>query len=318
MDVHKNARLTPRGREEMVRAVVEQGLTPAQAARRFNTTAKTVSKWVDRYRKQGVAGLRDRSSRPHSSPRQTPPATCQAAETLRRKRHTQSHIAAALSLSLATVSRLMAARGLSRLTAIEPGEPRPRYERETPGELIHIDIKKLGKFWKTGFRITGRKTGHKRSDGAGYEFAHVAIDDHSRIARIDLLPDERKESAVLCLERTVAYFERLGVRVERVMTDNGSCYRSKAFANACRARAIRYIMTKPYTPQTNGKAERFIQTALREWAYATAFETSDERKAALPDWLHRYNCHRPHTSLDKKPPISRIRVTQDNLLQLHS
>ena len=318
MDVHKNARLTPRGREEMVLVVVEQGLTTAQAARRFFTSAKTVKKWVERYQELGVAGLRDRSSRPHSSPRRTPPATCLAAETLRRQRHTQSHFATALSLSLATGSRLMAARGLSRLAAIQPGEPRPCYERKAPGELSHIDIKKLGKFWKTGFRITGRKTGHKRSDGAGYEFAHVAIDDHSRIARIDLLPDERKESAVLCLQRTVAHFQRLGVRVERVMTDNGSCYRSRAFANACRALGIRHIMTKPYTPQTNGKAERFIQTALREWAYATAFETSDERKAALPEWLHRYNWHRPHASLDKKPPISRIRLTQNNLLQLHS
>ncbi len=302
MDVHKNARLTPRGREEMVRAVVEQGLTPAQAARRFMTTAKTVRTWVDRYRKQGVTGLRDRSSRPHSSPRRTPAAICQAAETLRRQRHTQCHIASALGLSLATVSRLMAARGLGRLAAIEPTEPRPRYERETPGELIHIDIKKLGKFWKTGFRITGRKTGHKRSDGAGYEFAHVAIDDHSRIARIDLLPDERKESAVLCLERTVAYFERLGIRVERVMTDNGSCYRSRAFANACRALGIRHIMTKPYTPQTNGKAERVIRTLMDMWHRQISFKDCADRRIQLSRFINFYNTVKPHKSLNNATP----------------
>jgi transposase InsO family protein len=166
-------------------------------------------------------------------------------------------------------------------------------------------------------RITGILSRHPRSDGAGYEFAHIAIDDHSRVARIDILPDEKKESAVLCLERTVAYFHSLGVRIDRVMTDNGSCYRSRAFTRTCRERRIKHVRTKPYTPQTNGKAERFVQTALREWAYATAFVTSEQRKAELPIWLHRYNCHRPHTSLSKKPPISRIRVTRNNLLQLH-
>ena len=217
----------------MVRAVVDKGLSKAQAARQFNTTWKTVDKWVTRFRALGVEGLRDRSSRPHSSPSQTPLATAEAVEALRRDRHTQCHVAAQLGLSTATVSRICKARGLSRLTAIEPKQPRPRYEREAPGELVHLDIKKLGRFWKTGFRITGRITGHRRSDGAGYEFAHVAIDDHSRIARIDIMPDEKKESAVLCLERTVAYFQSIGVRIDRVMTDNGSCYRSRAFAKAC-------------------------------------------------------------------------------------
>jgi transposase InsO family protein len=318
MDTHNNARLTPRGREEMVRAVVDRGLSKAEAARQFNTTWKTVDKWIRRFRMDGSDGLRDRSSRPHSSPSQTPLATADAVEILRRDRHTQSHVAAKLGLSTATVSRICMARGLSRLTAIEPKEPRPRYERQAPGELVHLDIKKLGRFWKTGFRITGRITGHRRSDGAGYEFAHVAIDDHSRVARIDIMPDEKKESAVLCLQRTVAYFMSIGVRIDRVMTDNGSCYRSRAFAKACADLAIKHITTRPYTPQTNGKAERFIQTALREWAYATAFETSEQRKAELPIWLHRYNWHRPHASLAKMPPISRIRVNWNNLLQLHS
>jgi len=318
MDTHNNARLTPRGREDMVRAVVDRGLSKAEAARQFKTTWKTVNKWVDRFREQGVGGLRDRSSRPLSSPSQTPLATCDAVEALRRDRHIQCHIAAAIGVSTATISRICKARGLSRLTAIEPKAPRPRYEREAPGELVHLDIKKLGRFWKTGFRITGRFTGHQRSDGAGYEYAHVAIDDHSRLARIDILPNEKKESAILCLLRTVAYFDRLGVRIDRIMTDNGSCYRSKAFAKICRTLGIKHIMTRPYTPQTNGKAERFIQTAMREWAYATAFETSDQRKLELPSWLHRYNWHRPHASLGKKPPISRIRLNRKNLLQLHT
>lgn len=318
MDTHNNARLTPRGREDMVRAVVDRGLSKAEAARQFHASWKTVDKWVNRFRARGVEGLRDRSSRPHSLPSQTPLATADAVEACRRDRHTQSHIAAKLGLSTATVSRICRARGLSRLDAIEPKQPRPRYEREAPGELIHIDIKKLGRFNKPGHRVTGIFPGHPRSDGAGYEFAHVAIDDHSRIARIDILPDEKKESAVLCLKRTVAYFQLLGVRVDRVMTDNGSCYRSKAFARVCRALDIKHIRTKPYTPQTNGKAERFVQTALREWAYATEFETSEQRKADLPIWLHRYNWHRPHTSLGKTPPISRLRVNGNNLLQLHS
>jgi transposase InsO family protein len=318
MDTHKNAALTPKGREQMVRAVVDEGLSKAEAARRFNTTPRTVAKWVGRFRTEGLEGLRDRSSRPHASPSQIPPAARDAVASLRRARHTQAHIARATGISLATVSRILRALGLGRLSAIEPKEPRHRYERDAPGELIHLDIKKLGRFEKTGHRITGRTTGHRRSDGAGYEFAHVAIDDHSRLARIDILPDEKKESAIAALTRTVAYFKSLGVTLGRIMTDNGSCYRSKEFAGACRELGIRHIMTKPYTPQTNGKAERFIQTALREWAYATAFETSEQRKAELPLWLHRYNWHRPHASLAKKPPISRIQIDSNNVLQLHS
>jgi len=188
----------------------------------------------------------------------------------------------------------------------------------TPGEIVHLDIKRLGRFDKIGHRITGRKTGHRRSHGAGYEFAHVAVDDHSRVARIDILPDEKKESAIAALRRTVAYFDRLGVTISRIMTDNGSCYRSRQFAAACRNLGIKHITTRPYTPQTNGKAERFIQTALREWAYATAFDHSDQRRDALPIWLHRYNWHRPHASLANKAPISRLALTRNNLLRIHS
>jgi transposase InsO family protein len=318
MDTHKNARLTPKGREEMVRAVVDFGLSKAAAARWFNTTPKTVAKWVGRFRTLGVEGLRDRSSRPLSSPSQTPLATCAAMEVLRRKRHTQEHIAGAMGLSVATVSRILRARGLSRLSALEPQQPRPRYERATPGEIIHIDIKKLGRFNRIGHRITGDRTGQSNSRGVGWEYAHVAIDDHSRVATANIFPDQKKKSAITFLKAAVSYYRSLGITVSRIMTDNGSCYLSKAFAHACQRLGLKHIRTRPYTPQTNGKAERFIQTALREWAYATAFENSDQRQCELPKWIHRYNWHRPHASLAKKTPISRLGLTGNNVLTLHN
>ena len=318
MNVHKNACLTPKGREDMVRAVVDGALANAQAARQFNTSPKTVAKWVARFRTLGADGLRDRSSAPLSSPSQTPAATCDAVEVLRRQRRTQHHIAHQLGLSKATVSRILKRRGLSLLSHIDPPPPRPRYERETPGEIIHIDIKKLGKFSRTGHRITGDRTGQANTRGIGWEFVHVAIDDHSRVAFTQILPDERKTSAVAFLKAAVAYYQNLGVSITRVMTDNGSCYISHAFARACKRLRIKHIRTKPYTPQTNGKAERFIQTALREWAYATAFETSQQRRQELPKWQHRYNWHRPHASLGLNTPISRIGLTGNNLLRTHN
>ena len=317
MDTHKNACLTPKGREAMVRSVVDDGLRTAAAACQFNTTPKTVRKWVDRFRALGLDGLRDRSSRPLSSPSQTALATCEAAEVLRRQRHTQQYIAETLGVSPATVSRILRARGLSLLSALEPQQARPRYERATPGEIVHIDIKKLGRFDRIGHRITGDRTGQSNSRGVGWEYAHVAIDDHSRVATAAILPDEKKESAVAFLKAALAYYESLGVAVSRIMTDNGSCYRSKAFAQACQQLGLKHIRTRPYTPQTNGKAERFIQTALREWAYACAFQTSDQRRNQLPHWLHRYNWHRPHASLAKKTPISRLGLTRDNVLTFH-
>jgi transposase InsO family protein len=318
MNSHNNARLTPKGREDMIRAVVDRGVSRTEAARQFNTTSKTVAKWVARYLAEGVVGLRDRSSRPLSSPSQIPLATADTVESLRRQRHTQQHIAGELAISKASVSRILKRRGLSLLSSLEPQQPRPRYERKTPGEIIHIDIKKLARFNAVGHRITGYYPGCNSSRGAGWEFVHVAVDDHSRIARADIFPDEKKESAIAFLFATIAYFKSLGVTVARVMTDNGSCYRSKAFGRACKQLRIKHIRTKPYTPQTNGKAERFIQTALREWAYATAFEHSQQRRQALLPWLHRYNWHRPHASLAKKPPISRLGLTRNNLLRLHS
>jgi transposase InsO family protein len=319
MNTHKNALLTPKGREAMVRSVVEGGLSKAAAARQFNTTPKTVAKWVERFRVDGVEGLHDRSSRPLSSPSQTAPAAYAAVEALRRQRHTGNQIAAEVGVSPATVSRILRRLGLNRLSALEPAEPVRRYERENPGELIHIDIKKLGRIGSVGHRITGRYPGViNRHHGIGWEFVHVCIDDASRVAFVQVMPNQRKESAVAFLEAAVAYYASLGVTIERVMTDNGSCYRSKTFRAACNRLGLRQIFTKPYTPKTNGKAERFIQTALREWAYARAYHNSDQRSAELPNWLHRYNWHRPHAGLKSKIPISRIRLAEDNLLRFHT
>jgi transposase InsO family protein len=318
MNTHKNASLTPKGREAMVRSVVEGGLGKADAAYQFNITPKTVAKWVARFRAEGVDGLRDRSSRPLSLPSQTPEATCTAIETLRRQRHTGKQIAAEVGVSAATVSRILRRLGLNRIRDLEPAEPDRRYEREKPGEIIHLDIKKLGRFDKVGHRITGDRTGQSNSRGVGWEFVHVCIDDHSRVAFSQILPDEKADSAVPFLKAAVAYYKSLGVTVTRVMTDNGSCYKAFAFRDACRDLGIKHIRTKPYTPRTNGKAERFIQTALREWAYAQAYPSSERRAEQLPIWLHKYNWHRPHGGIELKTPVSRLGLSRDNLLRLHS
>src|SRR5438105_10069878 len=233
MDTHKNAPLTPKGREAMVRSVIEEGLTKAVAAVRFNTTAKTVAKWVERFRAEGVDGLRDRSSRPLSLPSQTPPATCAAVEVLRRQRHTGKQIAAEVGVSAATVSRILRRLGLNRMRDLEPAEPVRRYERQHPGELIHIDIKKLGKFNEIGHRITGDRRGQSNSRGVGWEYVHVCIDDHSRVAFAKVMPNEKKRSAIAFLKAALVYYASLGIKVERVMTDNGSCYKSFAFRRAC-------------------------------------------------------------------------------------
>ena len=318
MDVHENARLTPKGREEMVRSVVQGGLSKAAAARKFNTTPKTVAKWVERFRTEGVNGLRDRSSKPLSSPNQTSQATCAAVEALRRQRYSGKQIAAELAISPATVSRILRRLGLNRQSALEPAEPIRRYERQHPGELIHIDIKKLGKFNDIGHRITGDRRGQSSRRGVGWEYVHVCIDDHSRIAFAKIMPNEKKVSAIAFLKAALAYYASLGVKVERVMTDNGSCYKSFAFRAACKRLGLRHIRTKPYTPKTNGKVERFIQTSLREWAYAMAYENSRQRKHQLPTWLHRYNWHRPHTGINDRTPISRLGLTENNVLRLQS
>jgi transposase InsO family protein len=316
MNIHKNARLTPLGRERLARQVLS-GQTPEAAARAAGVCPRTAHKWVARFKAQGIEGLKDRSSRPHRLYRPTPPAIVEQVEALRRRRWTGRQIAAEVGVSPATVSRILRRLGLNRIAALEPAAPVRRYERQHPGELIHIDIKKLGRFERVGHRITGdRRQGETR--GAGWEYVHVCIDDASRLAFSQILPDEKKESAVAFLKAAVAYYQSLGVTIARVMTDNGSCYRSKAFRKACSDLGLRHIRTRPYTPKTNGKAERFIQTALREWAYAQAYPNSDCRAAELPIWLHRYNWHRPHGGLKSKPPISRLDLTEDNLLRLHS
>ena len=301
----------------MARSVIEWGLSKAAAARRFNTTPKTVAKWVARLRAEGATGLRDRSSRPPSSPGQATPAACERVEALRRQRHTGEQIAAEVGVSSATISRILKRLGLNRLSALEPAEPIRRYERATPGEIVHIDVKKLGKFNRIGHRVSNDRTGQSNTRGIGWEYGPLAIDDHSRLAYSEILPDEKRASCLRFLFNALRFFRSLGVKVERLMTDNGSSFRSHRYAKALRRLKIKPLRTKPYTPKTNGKAERFVQTSLREWAYAQAYPTSDDRAAELPRWLHRYNWHRPHGGIKLQTPISRLGLTEDNLLRLH-
>jgi transposase InsO family protein len=317
MDVHKNARLTPLGRERMARMVLS-GQTPKAVSEAVGVCPRTVRKWVERYKREGMLGLQDRSSRPRRLHRPTPHPVIEHIEALRRQRRTGRAIAVEVGVSPATVSRVLRRLGLNKLSALAPAEPVRRYERERPGEMIHIDIKKLGRFDRVGHRITGDRTGQSNSRGIGWEFVHVCIDDASRVAFSKLMETERQCCAVHFLEAAVAYYKSLGVTVERVMTDNGSCYRSFAFRNACKLLGLKHIRTRPYTPKTNGKAERFIQTSLREWAYARAYNTSEQRAQELPFWIHRYNWHRPHGGIKGKTPISRLALTEDNLLRLHS
>ena len=318
MNSHENARLTHHSRGALVRRVTVEGQPVAAVAAAFGVTARTVRKWVARYRAEGEAGLRNRSSRPHRLHRPTPGPVVQRIGALRRARWTGRRIAAELGVSPATVSRVLRRLGLSRLRDLEPAEPVRRYERARPGELIHLDIKKLGRFDRVGHRITGDRSGPNKSRGAGWEYVHVAIDDHSRVATSRVFPDEQAVSAVAALRDAVTFYARLGVTVERVMTDNGSCYRSRAFRRACADLGIRHIRTRPYTPKTNGKAERFIKTALEEWAYAHAYQTSDQRADHLPHWLHSYNWHRQHGGINAMKPIERLHLTGDNLLRKHT
>jgi transposase InsO family protein len=323
MNVHKNARLTPHSRAELVRRILQEGQTPKAVATAFGVCEKTARKWVKRFQQAGTAGLTDRSSRPHRLRKVTPVPVAEQIEALRRQRYTGRQIAKETGVSAATVSRVLRRLGLSRLRDLEPAEPVRRYQREHPGELIHIDIKKLGRFERVGHRITGDRRGSSNlrstaNGGTGWEFVHVCIDDASRIGFTLIMPDETAECAVAFLKAAVVYYASLGVKVQRVMTDNGACYKAFAFRDACTELGLRHIRTKPYTPKTNGKAERFIQTALREWAYAKAYPTSDHRADEMPRWLHRYNWHRPHGGIEYQTPISRLRLNRNNLLRLHS
>ena len=311
MDIHQNARTTMHSRMLIVQRLA-CGWSVTTTAAALGVTPKTVRKWRDRHAAEGAAGLADRSSKPHHSPTRLSRDVEDEIEHLRRQRLSSPAIAQRLRQPLSTVGVALRRRGLGRLVALDPKPPIIRYEREKPGELIHIDIKKLGRIEGIGHRITGNRTGqsNRRSvgRGLGWEFLHVAIDDASRLAYTELLPDERKESAVAFTARAIEWFAKHGVTTERIMSDNGSAYKSFAFRDLLAERGIKHKRTRPYTPRTNGKAERFIQTSLREWAYAQPFQTSADRADAMRPWLAEYNSSRPHSALGGRPPL--IRLTQ--------
>jgi transposase InsO family protein len=315
MDLHKNARLTVHCRGLLVDRVM-RGRAQEQVALELGVSVRTVGKWVRRYQAEGPEGLKDRSSRPHRQPTATAEALRVAVIALRRHRLTMGTIAAQLKLGRATVARILAKAGLSRLSQLEPVPVYPRYERTTAGELLHLDIKKLGRISRMGFRVTGNP--RDSVEGGGWEYVHVAVDDHSRVAFAQVLAEEDVPSACAFLRAAVAYYAGLGITIRELLTDNGGCYRGRAFLETCNALGLKHRFTRPYTPRTNGKAERFIQTALREWAYARAYNRSHQRTSELPLFLHRYNWHRPHTSLAGQPPTSRLGFMRNNLMRLHS
>ncbi len=298
---HKNARTTPLGRAEMVRRIREDGQPLAAVAAGFGISERTARKWLKRYEAEGPAGLENRSSRPKAVAKRTGELWLVSIERLRREyRLTGEEIAEKLSMARSTVAGWLTRLGLGRLAALEPKAPVRRYQRDRPGELLHLDIKKLARFDGVGHRITGDRRG--RSKGMGHDCLHVAIDDATRLAYVEVLPDEKRQSTTGFLVRALRWFRARGVEVERVMTDNGSGYVAKLFRKALRMLGIRHIRTRPYTPKTNGKAERFIQTMLREWAYAIPFKSSDTRAADLARWLSWYNERRPHSALNRRPP----------------
>ena len=315
MDYHQNSRLTIHSREQLAKIVVERGSTLKAAAAAFNVSAKTAAKWVRRYRDHGTAGLKDLSSRPHHSPRRTSSPLLERVLTLRRLRYNGWRIACELNLSRATVSRILRRAGLNRLRSLDPPPPVMRYEHKHPGDLVHFDIKRLARIVKPGHRIHGDRT--RESRGAGYEYLHIAVDDHSRIGLGAILPDQSHTSALLFFLMTRAYLARFGITIRRVLTDNGSCYRHWLFMKTLNQLHIKQRFTRPYTPRTNGKAERFIQTALREWAYAHCYQNSAQRTLQLDAWLHDYNFHRPHASLNLMTQASRSGLNRNNLLSLH-
>lgn len=316
MNVHKNARLTFARRMELVTDVLQHGLKPCAAARAYAISLPSVRKWVSRYLAEGEAGLLDRCSRPKCSPRAIPAAKALGIVELRHRCLTQARIAASLGVSKSTVGRVLRHAGLSRLRDLQPHEPVMRYQHEHPGDLVHIDTKKLGRIERMGHRITGDP--RDNSNGAGWEFLFVAVDDHARIGFTDLYLDERHASAIQFLRNTVAYFRSLGVRVRRILTDNGSVFRSKPFAAACKALRLKHRFTRAYRPQTNGKAERFIQSALREWAYGIPYNHSSQRAHMLDRWIHHYNWHRPHQGIGGHAPMTRLSQSRNNLLTLHT
>ena len=315
MNSHKHARLTYARRIEMVNDMIVGGLSAPLAASRHGVTPPTARKWLGRYLAGGKAALADASSRPAKSPRAIEPTKALLIVELRRRCLLQARIATNVGVSHATVSRVLARAGLSKLSDLQPLEPVQRYEHAAPGDMLHIDTKKLGCIVRPSHRVTGNR--RDSVDGAGWETLFVAIDDHARIAFTAMHPDEKTPQAVQFLDDAVAYYKRLGVSIKRLLTDNGSAFRSKDFAAACVRLGIQHKFTRPYRPQTNGKAERFIQSALREWAYGWTYQNSTERTDALSSWQHHYNWHRPHSGIGGQPPMSRLPKTRKNLLKVH-
>ena len=310
MNLHSGARSCPASRVLLVERVTAQRWTIAGAAKAAGISRRTAFKWLRRYRELGTVGLGDRSSRPHHMPSATPGEWQAAILELRQLRLTGARIAAQLKRPRSTVARILKRAGLERLRSPESVEPVRRYQRERPGELVHLDVKKLARI--TGFfghRITGDR--RRSRVGAGWEYVHVAIDDASRLAYVEVLRDEKGPTTVEFLRRAFVWFQRLGVRVERIMTDNGSAYVSRVFAHRCAVLQLRHLRTRPYRPCTNGKAERFIQTLLREWAYVMPYRTSGLRTRALRHWLRYYNRQRPHGSLDARPPFTRLKAHRE-------
>jgi transposase InsO family protein len=315
MNSHKHARLTARGRALLVSRVLQEGWKVALASEAAGVSERTGYKWLARFKSEGSAGLLDRTSRPRRSPASCAPEQVRQFERRRRERVPLWRIAREAGRSLATVARHMARLGLSRLSSLQPREPVRRYERASPGELLHIDTKRLGRIQGIGHRITGER--QHRNRGIGWDAVHLAIDDHSRVSFASIKPDEAGLSCAEFLRDALAYYASLGVRIERVMTDNGSGYVSKAFKSACQELGVRHIRTRPYTPKTNGKAERFVQTSLREWAYARPYESSAQRHAALQPFIDHYNWLRPHFALRHQPPMTRI-PGMNNLMRLNT
>ena len=316
MNVHKSARLTYLRRLEMVREITEQSINLSQAAGRAGVTAATARKWLGRYLAGGEAALVDASSRPTRSPRTIAAATALAIVELRHQFRTHAFIARALGVSKSTVGRVLARAGLSLLSDLVPVEPVVRYEHAAPGDLLHIDTKKLGRIERPSHRVTGDRRDTVK--GVGWETLFVAIDDHARVGFTAMHADERVPHAIRFLRDAVAYYASLGVTVRRLLTDNGPAFRSRDFRTVCDQLGIVHRFTRPYRPQTNGKAERFIQSALREWAYGATYQHSTQRTAALDDWIHHYNWHRPHQGIGGVAPVARLSAKRNNLLTLHT
>ena len=311
MKLHANARTCPKSRRLMVERVLA-GWSLAEAAEAAGVSERTAAKWLARWRAEGEAGLVDRSSAPRRVPHRTPRLRVEAIVALRRLRMTAAEIAELLSMALSTVSAVLRRVGLGKRSRLEPTEPPNRYEHSRPGALLHLDIKKLGRIHGAGHRVSGsrqsqnKRRGRRRAGDLGWEFVHVCVDDATRLAYAEVLPDERGQTAAAFLERACAWFQSMGVEPRRVLTDNGACYRSIAHADSCRQLGLRHSFTRPYRPRTNGKAERFIQTLKNRWAHGAIYATSAERTATLPAWLNHYNYTRPHGSLSHKPPAARL------------